>query len=285
MEKTSPLSAFALDDFESRSGSAASLVRTIAGLYLRHEQSPILRPRLIELAEAAGVLAPAAQTAVSRLIDRGLLENVDSASLRVTDSAKLMFARGNRRIFTPRQMSNSDQWVIVTYSLPESLRATRHQLRKHFIQLGGGLVSAGLWIFPQYLHAEVVQVLQALETRRFATLFTTGTPEFPDGAKQSAAQWWDLTRLAKIHLDFLHTAAKFKAEEVTPAESYRGYVALIDAWRAIPYLDPGLPDYMLPADWPGTKSRARFLELSAAYREDAEAYARCLLANNELKLR
>jgi len=39
-------------------------------------------------------------------------------------------------------------------------------------------------------------------------------------------------------------------------------VQLIDRWRVLPYIDPGLPPSMLPADWPGRRSIAEFHRLS-----------------------
>ncbi|QDP83626.1 hypothetical protein FOH10_19940 [Nocardia otitidiscaviarum] len=33
--------------------------------------------------------------------------------------------------------------------------------------------------------------------------------------------------------------------------AFRIFVPLLDEWRTIPYLDPGLPERMLPPDWPG----------------------------------
>lgn len=274
---TSSLAAFVLDDFESRTGSAASVVRTIAGLYLRHETTPVPRPRIIEMARAAGVSTPAAQTAVSRLIDRGVLETAGPAALSVTTPAMAMFARGNRRIFTPRRMEHTDRWVLVAFSLPEALRATRHQLRKHFIQLGGGLVSAGLWIFPEYLQSEVLEVLEALDARNYATLFISETFDHPGSAREASTQWWDLDKLAKLHRSFLAATAGLDATSIDAEDAYLGYVVLIDAWRAIPYLDPSLPEHMLPDNWPGQESRERFVEISAAFQDRAAAHAEHLL--------
>jgi phenylacetic acid degradation operon negative regulatory protein len=157
------------------------------------------------------------------------------------------------------------------------MRPLRHQVRKHFLQLGGGLVSAGLWIFPAYLREEVLQVLGALEVRSYATVFTTQTPDFPEGAAQAARQWWDLGRLESLHSTFLASTAALDAAPESPAAAYRGYVALVDAWRALPYLDPGLPDSMLPGTWPGRLSRERFLALSRTYEPAARQFARDLL--------
>lgn len=277
MATNTALAAFSLDDFEARSGSATSIIRTITGLYLRESSELVSRNALLELALGAGISAPSAQTAISRLIEKQVLASSAASMLRVPVSAQTMFERGTRRIFTPRQMSATDQWCLVTYSLPEAMRSARHQIRKHFQQLGGGLVSAGLWIFPEYLREEVTAVLVALDARQQATLFTTDQPHFPISAQQAAEQWWDLDRLGSLHQDFLDATSSLDPEVRDPADAYRGYVVMVDAWRTLPYLDPGLPSYMLPAQWPGTASRERFLGLSQSFKDSAEQFARSVL--------
>lgn len=273
------LTAFSLDDFEARCGSATSIIRTITGLYIRNHPSPVPRTALLELASAAGVAAPTAQTAITRLIDKQVLESNEPGMLSVTAAAQAMFERGTRRIFTPRQMSASDQWCLVTYSLPESLRSLRHQIRKHFQQLGGGLVSSGLWIFPEYLREEVEAVLAALNVRESATLFTTGQPHFPESPRRAAEQWWNLKRLDALHRQFLADTASLDPLSREPVTAYKGYVVMVDAWRALPYLDPGLPSYMLPEHWPGLTSRDRFLTLSRTFSDQAQRFAEATLGS------
>jgi phenylacetic acid degradation operon negative regulatory protein len=43
-------------------------------------------------------------------------------------------------------------------------------------------------------------------------------------------------------------------------------VRQLDAWRRIPFHDPGLPAGALPADWPGTAAWALFGELTERLR-------------------
>ncbi len=236
------------------------------------------RGKVLDLADAAGIPAPTAQTAISRLLDRSVFESIDGSQLQVSAQALAMFARGNRRIFTPRQMKDADPWSLVAYSLPETMRPVRHQLRKHFLQLGGGLVASGLWIFPAYLHDEVLQILQALEVRAYATVFTTQTPDFPGSPAEAARQWWDLQRLAAMHHGFIDRTGVLAAA-TSDEDAYRNYVTMIDAWRALPYLDPGLPPMMLPKDWPGNLSRQRFLDLSAALQQRSAQFARRVLGS------
>ena len=53
----------------------------------------------------------------------------------------------------------------------------------------------------------------------------------------------------------------------TPRSAFRAWVTLLDAWRPIPYLDPGLPHTALPDDWPGRRSIPFFLHHRDLLRE------------------
>ena len=278
MAPSSQLAAFALDDFETRAGSATSVLRTIAGLYLRHFPGPLPRQQVIDLAVAAGLQTAAARTALSRLLEKNLFAAHGAQQVAVTSNAQAMFARGNRRIFTAHQMGPEDPWLLVSYSVPEARRALRHQLRKHFTQLGGGMVNAGLWIFPGHLEEEVGEAIEALEASSFAFCFqTSATGPAPLDA-QRAAQWWDLERLAGQHRQFLRTARKLEQLPAQqPAQAYRDYIELVDAWRAIPYLDPGLHPQLLPPDWPGAQSTALFASLSQRLEPAALNYVRSVM--------
>ena len=55
---------------------------------------------------------------------------------------------------------------------------------------------------------------------------------------------------------------------------FAAYVRLIDSWRVLPYIDPGLPPALLPADWPGVRSMETFAELSALLAEPAGEHVR-----------
>lgn len=59
-----------------------------------------------------------------------------------------------------------------------------------------------------------------------------------------------------------------------PTEPFAAYVRLIDAWRVLPYVDPGLPPSMLPSDWPGAASVAEFTRLQESLAEPAWRHVR-----------
>jgi len=164
-----------------------------------------------------------------------------------------MLERGDRRIFTPRRMAAGDGWLLVSFSIAESERDRRHQLRKRLSGIGCGTVTAALWIAPAYLSDEIGGILDSLELRNSTTLFTS-----PDRrTAQDVATWWDLDALAGLHRTFIAEVSQGSGSE------FARYIRGIDAWRSIPYLDPGLPIELLPDNWPGIESERLFARLVA----------------------
>jgi len=265
-----------LDDMDSRPGSTTSLLRTIIGLYLREAGGWMSSGRLVGLMEAVGAPATLTRTSLTRLRKKGVLDaeaRDGVAGYAVGARARHMLERGDRRIHLPRAMGPEDPWCLVSFTVPESERGLRHQLRRRLHWIGCGTVGPGLWICPDYLRAEAEEILEDLGLRGAAVLFTTGTPQVQGSLREAVANWWDLDELASLHRGFLQSQHDLPAEP--PAEgaaAFAGYVRCIDSWRIIPYVDPGLPAGCLPDGWPGAASSARFLELRDAYRPAALAF-------------
>lgn len=249
-----------LDDVDSREGSATSLLRTILGSYLRELGGWASVAEIVRLMDAVGISGAHARTAVLRIKNKGILvaEKRDGQpGYRLHPDAVAMLERGDRRIFTFRQQSNGGQWCLVSFSLPETERASRHQLRKRLAWIGCGTVATGLWICPALLTDEVEEVLTDLRIRHWATVFLTETPQ-PDGSLADAVQqWWDLDSIANLHHRFINEFSQWGPVD-DPRRAFAHYVTMLDHWRVIPYLDPGLQPAVLPNDWPGFESVALF---------------------------
>ncbi|WOH20693.1 PaaX family transcriptional regulator C-terminal domain-containing protein [Paenarthrobacter sp. GOM3] len=271
-----------LDDMDSRPGSTTSLLRTVIGLYLRDAGGWMSAKDIVALMEALGTSGTVTRTALGRLRKKDVVlqENRDGLpGYTLTDGASTMLARGDRRIYNPRSMGDADPWCLISFSIPETEREKRHQLRRRLHWIGCGTVAAGLWICPDSLRAEVEEILADLDLRDMATVFVTETPLVGGSLRDAASSWWDLEAVAGLHQDFIRehgAAASGQTVDVT-AQAFATYVQCIDRWRIIPYLDPGLPPAFLPADWPGAEGAELFKRIVAAYAEpSAEFVRRCL---------
>lgn len=269
-----------LEDFDSRSGSATSLLRTIIGAHLRPIGGWLTVADLITLMEAVGVSAASTRSAVLRVKLKGLID-AETANgqpgYRLNPNAVRMLERGDRRIFTFRQQGDDDSWCLISYSIPESQRDARHQLRRRLGWIGCGTVATGLWICPAYLVDEVEEILDSLQLRDAATLFIASSPRLASTPAEAAARWWDLDRLASLHRTFLQGHAD-AISYVSDEDAFSKYIRALDDWRVIPYLDPGLPPRALPADWPGFDSVTLFGQLTAALAAPAAAHVCAVVA-------
>ncbi|MCF3141171.1 regulator [Paenarthrobacter sp. AR 02] len=271
-----------LDDMDSRPGSTTSLLRTVIGLYLRDAGGWMSAKDIVALMEALGTSGTVTRTALGRLRKKDVVlqENRDGLpGYTLTDGASTMLARGDRRIYNPRSMGDADPWCLISFSIPETEREKRHQLRRRLHWIGCGTVAAGLWICPDSLRGEVEEILADLDLRDMATVFVTETPLVGGSLRDAASNWWDLEAVAGLHKDFIreHGAAVSGRAVDVSAQAFATYVQCIDRWRIIPYLDPGLPAAFLPADWPGAEGAELFKRIVAAYAEpSAEFVRRCL---------
>jgi hypothetical protein len=73
-------------------------------------------------------------------------------------------------------------------------------------------------------------------------------------------------------------------DRFTPRQAFASWIGCVDAWRIIPYADPGLPASWLPADWPGNLSVRLFAELRERLEDLSGRYVHQVTASPALRL-
>jgi phenylacetic acid degradation operon negative regulatory protein len=256
-----------LDDLDTRAGSATSLLRTVIGASLRAHGGWMATGTLVALMQRLDVPAERSRTALTRLKSKGVLEaHVDDRvpGYRLTPAALAMLGRGDGRIFHPRQMGPDERWCLISFSLPEHRRNLRHQLRRRLLWIGAGTVAPALWICPEHLLAEVHEIVAELGLAAEVSVFTAQPEQSTSRLRAAVERWWDLDTIAELHERFLRAHAEALAcyeADPRPSLAFALWIKALDAWRPIPYLDPGLPDALLPENWPGSRSVPLFLEM------------------------
>ena len=262
-------------DHERSSGSDAlaaqprSLIVTIYGLYGRAASGWLSIAALIRLMAELDVEEPAVRSAISRLKQRGLLEpgkERGAAGYRLSGRGQAILAEGDRRIFERPRASLADGWLLAVFSVPEQQRARRHALRSRLAWLGFGSVAAGVWIAPAHLAAETRDVLASDGLTGYVSLFTAGHLAFGD-VRREVGRWWDLDRLEQLYQAFIDSAGpaldRWADQPGDAAAAFADYVRVLTAWRRLPFLDPGLPPELLPADWHGARAAELFARIRA----------------------
>ncbi|GHE78281.1 PaaX family transcriptional regulator [Streptomyces spiralis] len=251
-----------------------SLIVTLYGAYGRFAPGPVPVAELIRLLAAVGVDAPSVRSSVSRLKRRGLLvparTEQGAAGYELSPEARQLLDDGDRRIYATAPPAD-EGWVLAVFSVPESERNKRHVLRSRLAGLGFGTAAPGVWIAPARLYEETRHTLRRLRLDAYVDFFRGEHLGFTPTAA-AVGRWWDLAAIAKQHEAFLgrhaHVLHSWERRADTPPEdAYRDYLLALDSWRHLPYVDPGLPARLLPADWPGARSAAVFRGLHERLRD------------------
>lgn len=254
-------------DTDSRPGSATSLVRTVVGSSVRTHGGWMSASTLVALMKSLGVPAQRTRTALTRLKAKGVLVSEarhGAAGYAIADEARAMLERGDRRIYHPRSMPGLDDWFVISFTVPEVDRHLRHQLKRRLARIGCGSVAGALWIGPGYLTDEALLIVSDLGLDGQVTVFRVHEILGATAPEVAVARWWDLAAIAALHETFIASrtgAAEQYLAAPSPEHAFQLWMATLDVWRPIPYLDPGLPADLLPADWPGRRSVEMFLEL------------------------
>jgi phenylacetic acid degradation operon negative regulatory protein len=217
---------------------------TFFGAFLRRLGGWIAVADLIALMAELGLDAQAVRSSVSRLKRRGVIESErrdGAAGYRLTERGEAILRAGDARIYG--RTAGDDRWLLVVFSVPESQRALRHRPRSGLAGLGLGIVAPAVWIAPAYLRGEVERLIADLGVKR-VELFEAQPLGDP-------ARYWDLDALTGEYERYL-------AEwESRPVGGFADYIRHLDAWRRIPFHDPGLP---LPV---AERARKVFSEIDA----------------------
>jgi phenylacetic acid degradation operon negative regulatory protein len=261
-----------------------ALIVSLYGLYAREAGGWLSVSSVIRLLAECQVDEPAVRSAVFRLKRRGLLEPGragGAAGYGLSAEARAILDEGDRRIFGRRRASAGDGWLLAVFSVPETERGQRHQLRSRLAWLGFGTVSAGVWIAPGHLLDETRDVLRRHGLDRYVELFRGDHAAFAPTAER-VPQWWDLDRLRGLYADFLDRyepvlGACGETGEPGGAAAFAGYLAALTDWRRLPYAEPGLPAGVLPADWNGFRAADTFFGLRDLLAGPAHAFAAAAL--------
>jgi phenylacetic acid degradation operon negative regulatory protein len=256
------------DDTGGRGHKPRALIVTVYGLYAREVGGWLSVAAIVRLMGELGVDEPAVRSSISRLKRRGILvaERMGGlAGYRLSDAARAILDDGDRRIFDRGRASLAEGWVLAVFSVPESEREKRHQLRSRLAWLGFGTVSAGVWIAPGHLLAETRDVLERDGLAAYVDLFGSQHVGFGVAADK-VSQWWDLERLQQLYAQFLDrysaTLNRYRRRRsVDERDAFGLYVTALTEWRRLPYLDPGLASEVLPPRWNGLRAAETFFEL------------------------
>jgi len=254
---------------------ARSALFDLYGDHLRSRGSQAPVAAVVRLLDTVGIAAPAVRTAISRMVMQGWLEPVHldaGRGYRTTERANRRLDETANRVYRRSAPAWDGHWHLVLVDPPSS-RAARGRLRADLVFLGYAELLADVWISP-FPRTAVHEVLE----RAGASARTARA----DGFDPEPTSAWDLDRLRASYDEWLASARQLVRQHLAghADEDEAAFAArfhLVHEWRKFLFADPGLPEEMLPDDWPGRDAADLFTAEAAKLKPGSDRYlARCL---------
>jgi phenylacetic acid degradation operon negative regulatory protein len=226
----------------------------------------------VGLLGSLGISAPAVRTAVSRMVREGWLEPVerDVRGYAVSARGRERLREAHARIYRTDEAAWDGRWhLVVVDRVPD--RNARARGAQALAYLGYGQLAADTWIAPRPSR----ELGTALGPTGMAWHGFTGTVD--GDTREVVSGVWDLSSLARAYRTFTETMAPAEPAS-TPEDAFVARTELVHEWRLFLFSDPGLPDEVLPHEWPGRAAARAFDARAHALLPAARAWVEFWLA-------
>jgi phenylacetic acid degradation operon negative regulatory protein len=254
-----------------------SIVFDLFGDYIRYQGGDIRLRALTALLECFGVGESTVRVVMARVRREGWFDTRRDGRETVyalNDRSWRLLDEGRMRIFERSREPWDRQWYMVIYSVPETERALREELRKELSWLGFGPLASSTWISPHNRLTEVEEHFADRPALRLDVLRCQSSGLSRD--REMAARCWDLDSLNADYAELLRTyrprMADYRRGRVSPEEALVERMQLTHDYRMFPFRDPDLPEELLPAGWKGREAHELFLEAHELLKEPAERF-------------
>jgi len=232
---------------------------------------------VVALLDSCGISPAATRTAVSRMVAQGWLSPTvreDTRGYLARTATRDRLAAAHDRIYRAQPVPWDGTWHMVVLQRPTD-RAQRDRVAANLVFLGYGRLSAHTWL-AAHRNGELSAALEGVGV---------SWEEFDCRAASEPVdlvrRLWDLTDLAVRYREFARDTIRLRSQVqagMPPERAYPIRADLVHRWRNFLFADPGLPDAVLPADWPGGLAREHFLEVADLLRPAARMFVTQTLA-------
>jgi phenylacetic acid degradation operon negative regulatory protein len=244
--------------------SARSVLLTVLGDVVLPAGGKVWLQAMTVAADALQISPDATRQALRRLATQGLVtasHQGRNARYELTEAGRHRLADAAERIYLRRPLVWDGRWHMLTYTFTERQRASRDALRRELEWLGFGSLGAGVWVCPWDLG---VRLQEVLDKHRIAGAVEVFTAIHEGEDRQLAARAYPLADLQAAHAGFVRQVRGNAEVPTDPRAAFVERIRLVHEWRKFLFLDPGLPEELLPDDWLGSDAAATFV---ARYRK------------------
>jgi phenylacetic acid degradation operon negative regulatory protein len=246
---------------------ARSSLFTIFGEFVHPRGDAAWVGTIIAWMAELGFSEPAVRAAVSRSSRTGWLE-VKRVGRRsyyaLTPGVRWRVHRAVGRLYRPLDAPWDGLWRVLAYNIPEELRAERDRFRKELSVLGFGAYQNGVWISPNDLAGEALELARVHGLTGYVDVFESRRLGGRSNLELVTGTW----DIAALNAGFERFLGEFSKEPTVTRqnEAFSAYVRVLHEYRKFLFVDPDLPIELQPPVW-------RSLEAARLFRSRRERLA------------
>jgi phenylacetic acid degradation operon negative regulatory protein len=249
------------------------MLLTMLGEYVLPASGGAWQETLISALGTLGYKTHAARQALARSVGAGWLateRHGRRSRVHLTPETADMLRSGAERIYSfGKPWAWDGRWLLVVLRVPEERREVRHQVRTRLAWAGFGSLGGGLWITPHVERERELHDLAGDDSAAELVSFRAELGSLGEPARV-VSEAWDLEAVAAAYRDFITGFSRMRPKGAEAV--FRAQTLLVHEWRKFPFLDPDLPDGMLPPRWPRGRAHDLFHERHAEWEAEARAW-------------
>ncbi|MFI7413032.1 PaaX family transcriptional regulator C-terminal domain-containing protein [Streptomyces sp. NPDC049627] len=233
---------------------------------------------IIDVLGRVGIGEQAVRSTLTRMVNRGLLQRRREGRkmfFGLTPQALRVLEDGRTRIWQQGAVNDDwdGSWTLLGFSLPDSWKRQRHDLRSRLTWSGFGALYSGLWIAPGKV--DVAGIVSELGLAAHVKIFHAEADEATD-IELMIRDTWDLESVAARYVAFdKRWTAHLNAGSGDDPIGTR--LLLVSEWLRTIRTDPRLPARHLPPAWPARPAQETFRRIAEQTAQPARKSARGLL--------
>lgn len=273
-----------------------SMIFTLYGDYIRHYGREIWIGSLIRLLEEFGHNAQSIRAAISRMHKQGWVESRKEGNKSyyfLNERGQKRIEEAAKRIFKLQTNKWDGKWRMLVYSIPEEKRNIRDELRKELVWSGFGSLAYSCYISPNSLEEQVSDMISKYDIEPYVDFFISAY-DGPQTNQQLTERCWNLEEINQRYQEFIDAYSKryvidrnkIEKKEISDGECFVERTKLVHEYRKFLFVDPGLPEELLPKTWLGDHAAALFRDYYQVLATPASRFfEQVFTEGNEIKRR
>nr|WP_275695616.1 phenylacetic acid degradation operon negative regulatory protein PaaX [Fredinandcohnia sp. SECRCQ15] len=270
------------------------MIFTLYGDYISHYGSKIWIGSLIRLLNEFGHNDQSVRAAISRMNKQGWVQaekNGNKSYYSLTERGQKRIDEAANRIFKLKPEKWDGKWRILLYTIPEEIRNVRDELRKELVWSGFGTISNSCWVSANNLDKQVYDLIEKYDIAQYVDFFVAEYSG-PHENSKLVQKSWDLQEINAKYQNFIsdysqkYIIAKNKIQkgQMTEAECFVERAKLVHEYRKFLFVDPGLPEELLPSHWLGGHAATLFADYYKELAKPASSFfEQVFKEGNEIK--